>query len=89
MFDLFKNLMFSAKDSSMLNNKMSNPGDTRNFSHASRYLSEVGAAKIAAVFAAVSFFAVGAKGLLDFFAPNPQNNGVRNGGGQRRDHGRR
>ena len=87
MFDTVKNLMFNAKDSSMLNKKMSNPGDMHNFSHSKRFLSEVGTTKITAVFAAVSFFVIGASGLLDFFAPNP-NKGNRNGG-QRRDHSRR
>lgn len=88
MLNVVKNLMFSAKDSSMLNKKMTNPGDPHNFSHTKRYLSDVGAAKVAAVFGAVSFLVIGLTGVLDFFAPSPKNNGARNGG-QRRDHSRR
>lgn len=76
--------LFSAGDANMIKRKMSGSGNPRNFPHTKNYLAETGTAKVAAVFAAVSFVVIGVTGMLEFFFPENNNGGNKNGGNRRR-----
>lgn len=77
--------VFGAGDANMIKRKMSGSGNPRNFPHTKNYLADTGTAKVAAVFAAVSFVVIGVTGMLEFFFPeNNSGGGNNNGGGRKR-----
>lgn len=68
----FKQVLFGTGDFNTMKRKMSSPGNERNFPRTKGYIQNIGLSKIAAVFGAVAFTAIGVAGLLDFFFPEPQ-----------------
>lgn len=76
--------LFNAGDANMIKRKMAGGGNPRNFPHTKNYLADTGTAKVAAVFAAVSFVVIGVTGMLEFFFPENNGGGNKNGGRKRR-----